>query len=61
MNILDAPIVNLRLGLQLGSDAIQEGKDVYFECRIKANPDIYKISWTHNVSPLLSLQFNINI
>ena len=44
-----APIISLRLGLELGSDAIEEGKDVYFECRIKANPDIDKIGWTHNV------------
>jgi len=42
------PIVSLRLGLELGSDAIDEGKDVYFECKIKANPEIYKIRWTHN-------------
>ena len=49
MLLLDPPIVSLRLGLELGTDAIEEGKDVYFECKIKANPDIYKISWTHNV------------
>ena len=48
--LLDPPIVSLRLGLELGTDAIEEGKDVYFECKIKANPDIYKISWTHNVT-----------
>ena len=45
----DPPIVSLRLGLELGSQAIEESKDVYFECKIKANPEIYKISWTHNV------------
>ena len=48
--LLDPPIVSLRLGLELGTDAIEEGKDVYFECKIKANPEIYKISWTHNVT-----------
>ena len=46
---LDPPIVSLRLGLELGTDAIDEGKDVYFECKIKANPEMYKIRWTHNV------------
>ena len=45
----DPPIVSLRLGLELGSEAIEEAKDVYFECKIKANPEIYKIGWTHNV------------
>ena len=56
----DPPIVSLRLGLELGTDAIEEGKDVYFECKIKANPDIYKISWTHNVSfKLLMVQLKL--
>ena len=41
--------MSLRLGLELGSEAIEETKDVYFECKIKANPEIYKISWSHNV------------
>ena len=50
----DPPIVSLRLGLQLGSQAIEESKDVYFECKIKANPEIYKISWTHNVGFLVN-------
>ena len=45
--------MSLRLGLELGTDAIEEGKDVYFECKIQANPDVYKISWTHNVSNIL--------
>jgi len=48
LSVYYPPIVSLRLGLELGTDAIEEGKDVYFECKIKANPDIYKISWTHN-------------
>ena len=47
--------MSLRLGLELGADAIEEGKDVYFECKIQANPDVYKISWTHNVSNILFL------
>jgi len=42
------PIVSLRLGLELGSDALDEGQDVYLECKIKANPEIYKIQWSHN-------------
>ena len=60
MLLSDPPIVSLRLGLELGTDAIEEGKDVYFECKIKANPDIYKISWTHNVSyKLLMVQLKL--
>ena len=35
--------MSLRLGLQLGSEALDEGQDVYLECKIKANPEIYKI------------------
>ena len=60
MLLSDPPIVSLRLGLELGTDAIEEGKDVYFECKIKANPDIYKISWTHNVTfKLLMVQLKL--
>ena len=60
MLLSDPPIVSLRLGLELGTDAIEEGKDVYFECKIEANPDIYKISWTHNVSfKLLMVQLKL--
>ena len=60
MMLSDPPIVSLRLGLELGTDAIEEGKDVYFECKIKANPDIYKISWTHNVTfKLLMVQLKL--
>ena len=49
MSVSDAPIMSLRLGLQLGSEALDKGQDVYLECKIKANPEIYKIQWRHNV------------
>jgi len=29
---------------------IEEGDDVYFECKIDANPPAYKVIWKHNVS-----------
>lgn len=29
---------------------IEEGDDVYFECKIDANPTAYKVVWKHNVS-----------
>lgn len=48
--ILDSPIVNLKFGTSLDPSNIAEGNDVYFECEIDANPDVYKIVWLHNVS-----------
>ena len=50
MSILDTPIVSLRFGTSLNPSNIAEGNDVYFECEIDANPDVYKIVWLHNVS-----------
>ena len=46
----DAPTVALSLGANLVPDAIAEGNDVYFECSISANPEVYKVVWLHNVS-----------
>ena len=48
--ISDSPIVNLKFGTSLDPSNIAEGNDVYFECEIDANPDVYKIVWLHNVS-----------
>ena len=31
------------------ADVIDEGKDVYFSCAVKANPEVYKVEWKHEV------------
>ena len=46
----DAPKVRLTFGANLNPHNIAEGNDVYFECAIKANPEVYKVVWLHNVS-----------
>ena len=51
--IADVPIVSLELGSNLNASSIREGIDVYFECNIKSNPWVYKVSWRHNVSTML--------
>ncbi|VVC33858.1 Fibronectin type III,Immunoglobulin subtype,Immunoglobulin-like domain,Immunoglobulin-like [Cinara cedri] len=48
INIFHTPIVNLELGSKINSSAIQEGMDVYFECNIKSNPWVYRVTWKHN-------------
>lgn len=47
---IDPPLVSLQLGSTLSNDDIKEGDDVYFECRVEANPKFTKLSWLHNVS-----------
>ncbi|XP_039281583.1 nephrin-like [Nilaparvata lugens] len=42
------PIVSLDLGTSLNASSIREGMDVYFECTIRANPWVRKVSWIHN-------------
>ena len=49
----DAPVLSLRMGSSLNPHDIKEGDDVYFECLIKANPPVHKLSWFHNVSTFL--------
>lgn len=46
----DPPIVDLSLGSTLNADDIKEGDDVYFECKVRANPPMRKLTWLHNVS-----------
>lgn len=46
------PRITLALGSNLNPDDIEEGDDVYFECKVHANPAAYKVVWKHNVSRL---------
>ncbi|XP_026296704.1 nephrin isoform X2 [Apis mellifera] len=52
LDIYHEPVVTLELGSNLNLSAIREGIDVYFECNIKSNPWVYKVSWRHNRNPL---------
>ncbi|KAF3429254.1 hypothetical protein E2986_00747 [Frieseomelitta varia] len=42
------PKVQLHLGSTLNAEKIKEGDDVYFECKVRANPEHHKITWRHN-------------
>jgi len=48
--VSDVPILKLALGINMNPADIEEGDDVYFECKIDANPPAYKVIWKHNVS-----------
>ncbi|KAJ3649507.1 hypothetical protein Zmor_021247 [Zophobas morio] len=50
IDVVYPPQVSLHLGSTLNADDIKEGDDVYFECRVTANPQWRKLTWLHNVS-----------
>lgn len=50
------PTLQLDLGSNLNPEDIEEGDDVYFECKVHANPAAYKVVWKHNVSSKNSFQ-----
>ncbi|CAG9769833.1 unnamed protein product [Ceutorhynchus assimilis] len=47
INVVYPPIVDLVLGSTLNAGDIKEGDDVYFECKVKANPPIRRLTWLH--------------
>lgn len=47
-----APRVELALGASISYDNIYEGGDVYFDCRIDAQPPPTKVMWQFNNEPL---------
>ncbi|XP_060524523.1 nephrin [Cylas formicarius] len=48
IDVVYPPIVDLTLGSTLNADDIKEGDDVYFECKVKANPHWRRLNWLHN-------------
>ncbi|XP_050673053.1 nephrin-like [Leptidea sinapis] len=45
LNVHYIPIVTLKFGSNLNPHNITVGDDVYFECRVQANPKATKLSW----------------
>ncbi|XP_039283267.1 nephrin [Nilaparvata lugens] len=48
LNVYFLPVLELKLGSNLNPDDIEEGDDVYFECKVHSNPGAYKVVWKHN-------------
>ncbi|XP_046751044.1 synaptogenesis protein syg-2-like [Diprion similis] len=48
LDINFVPVLRLELGSNMNPEDIEEGDDVYFECKVHANPEAYKVVWKHN-------------
>ncbi|XP_066594122.1 nephrin-like isoform X2 [Prorops nasuta] len=61
LNVYFVPIVHLEFGSSMNPDDIEEGDDVYFECKVQTNPQVYKVVWKHNgnVIPNDSKRFGV--
>ncbi|XP_043272103.1 synaptogenesis protein syg-2-like isoform X2 [Venturia canescens] len=57
LNVYFMPILTLELGSNMNPHDIEEGDDVYFECKVHANPQAYKVLWKHNGK---IIQHNVN-
>ncbi|KAK4291784.1 hypothetical protein Pmani_035406 [Petrolisthes manimaculis] len=55
------PVVVLEMGRSLKPHSIKQGDDVYFECRVTANPPPYRVTYWRNVSIYLQLQLSLHI
>ncbi|KAF2355771.1 CD80-like immunoglobulin C2-set [Trinorchestia longiramus] len=47
LSVYYIPEVSVGLGASLDPTNIREGDDVYFECKVNANPPAYKVTWQH--------------
>ncbi|XP_076325740.1 synaptogenesis protein syg-2-like [Tachypleus tridentatus] len=53
LDVIYVPILSLTFWSNGNNDSIREGDDVYFECKIRANPQIIEIGWQFNGKNLL--------
>ena len=42
--------MELKFGASIDVNNVVEGSDVYFDCEIEANPPVYKVEWSKDVS-----------
>lgn len=53
LNVRYPPKISLKLSSMLASEDVAEGNDVFFECKIQANPKMDRmVEWFHNKQPL---------
>ncbi|XP_075972130.1 MAM domain-containing glycosylphosphatidylinositol anchor protein 2-like isoform X2 [Anticarsia gemmatalis] len=48
LNVYYMPESTIHLGSKMNPNDIEEGDDVYFGCKVDANPPAYKVVWEHN-------------
>lgn len=52
LSLSDVPQLDVSIGANMKHPSVHEGGDVYFECKIRANPPVTEIGWKFEGQPL---------
>ncbi|XP_071516629.1 uncharacterized protein [Panulirus ornatus] len=55
------PVATISVSSGGGEAGVREGGSVTFTCHLKANPEVYNVTWFHNGRPLRRLEWGVQV